>query len=317
MKEPYNKYSDYLKNKYGEKVYKLTIGLPLSCPNRDGNVGDGGCTFCGEDGAGHEIKDRNATIKEQLLINKEHISKKYKAKKFIAYFQNYSNTYMNFEDFKNFIKEALIDDIVEISVSTRPDCLTDEHLEYLKEIKENEGINITIELGLQTTNYHTLEKINRGHGLAEFIDAILRTKQYGFEICVHLIPNLPYDNMIDVIEMAKIISVLKIDFVKLHALFLVKDTKMLEDVQNGEIELLSLEDYKERVKTFLSYLSPEIYIQRIIGRAPKLDTTFVNWSTSWWKIRDDIEGEMKESGVYQGLNYKYTNGYATKNKFNK
>ncbi len=311
----YNKYSDYLKSKYGEKVYKLTIGLPLTCPNRDGNVSYGGCTFCGDDGAGHEVENRLATVKEQLLINKEHISKKYKAKKFIAYFQNYSNTYMPINEFKKYIKEALIDDVVEISVSTRPDCLTDEHLQFLKQIKNEYNINITIELGLQTTNYHTLEKINRGHTLAEFIDAVLRVKQNDFLICVHLIPNLPYDTMTDVIEMAKIVSVLKVDFVKLHALFLVNDTKMLEEVENGNIQLLSLEDYKERVKTFLSYLSPHISIQRVIGRAPKLDTKFVNWSTSWWKIRDDIELEMEKENIQQGMNYNYTNGYATRNKF--
>ncbi len=312
----YNKYSDYLKNKYGEKVYKLTIGLPLTCPNRDGNVSTGGCTFCGDDGAGHEVKDRNATVKEQLLLNKEHISKKYKAKKFIAYYQNYSNTYMSIEDFKNYINQGLIEDIVEISVSTRPDCLMEEHLEYLKSVKDSKNINITIELGLQTTNYHTLEKINRGHSLAEFVDSVLRTKKYDFEVCVHLIPNLPYDNMTDVIEMAKMMSVLKVDFVKLHALFLVNGTKMSEEVEKGEIELLSLEDYKERVKVFLSYLSPDIYIQRIIGRAPKLETSFVNWSTSWWKIRDDIEAEMLRDNIYQGKYFNYTNGYATKNKFN-
>lgn len=315
MSYTYNKYSDYLKNKYGEKVYKLTIGLPLSCPNRDGNIGVGGCSFCGDDGAGHEVEDRNASIKQQLLINKEHISKKYKANKFIAYFQNYSNTYMCLESFKKYIKESIIDDIVEISISTRPDCLMEEHLEFLNKIKEKEKINITIELGLQTTNYHTLNKINRGHTLAEFIDAVLRIKKYDFEICVHLIPNLPYDTIEDVIEMAKIISVLKIDFVKLHALFLVNNTSMLNDVENGLIKLHSLEDYKERIKVFLQYLSKDVYIQRIIGRAPKLDTTFVNWSTSWWKIRDEIELEMIEERIYQGMNFNYTNGYATRNKF--
>ncbi len=315
MSGTYNKYSDYLKNKYGEKVYKLTVGLPLTCPNRDGSVSVGGCTFCGDDGAGHEVEDRYATVQEQLLINKEHISKKYKAKKFIAYFQNYSNTYMNMCDFKKYIKSAIIDDIVEISVSTRPDCLMEEHLQFLKEIEEKENINITIELGLQTVNYHTLDKINRGHSLAEFIDATLRVKKFGFELCVHLIPNLPYDTKEDVIEMAKIMSVLNVDFVKLHALFLVNDTKMLEDVQTGKIELLSLEDYKERVKLFLSYLSKDVHIQRIIGRAPKLDTAFVNWNTSWWKIRDDIENEMIEEGIYQGMNFNYTNGYATRNKY--
>ncbi len=311
----YYKYSDYLKKEYGEKVYKLTIGLPLTCPNRDGNVATGGCTFCGDEGAGHEVSDRTLSVPEQLLLNKDHISKKYKAKKFIAYFQNYSNTYNNPQDFEKYIRSAVIDDIVEIAVSTRPDCLTIEHLEVMKKVHDDTGINITVELGLQTVNYNTLKLINRGHSLAEFIEAVNNTKAYNFKVCVHLIPNLPYDSLDDVIESAKIVSALNIDFVKLHSLFLVKGTKMLKDVEDGVVSIGTVEDYKLRVKTFLSYLSKDISIQRVIGRAPKIDTTFVNWSTSWWKIRDEIENEMIDENIYQGIKCDYLNGSATKNKF--
>ena len=163
----YRKYSDFLKDKFGEKVYKLPVKLDLTCPNRDGTCGFGGCIFCGEEGGSFENSE--GTVREQLLKNMDHIKKKYKAKKFIAYFQNFTNTYMPFEDFKRVIEESLLEDVVGLSISTRPDYLPKAHLDYLEELSKN--YFVTLEIGLQTPNYHSLKKLNRGHGLAEFIDA--------------------------------------------------------------------------------------------------------------------------------------------------
>ena len=140
----FNEYSDYLKSKYGEKVYKLPVNIPCTCPNRDGTLGFGGCTFCSDVGAGFELLDNSLSVKEQLSKNMEYISKKYKANKFIAYFQNYTNTYMNIEKFKSFINDAVMDNIVEIAISTRPDCISDEVLEYLNHIKNHHHVNITV-----------------------------------------------------------------------------------------------------------------------------------------------------------------------------
>lgn len=296
----YNRYSTYLKEKYGEKVYKIPISLPVTCPNRDGTVAKGGCTFCGEKGIGYEMLNKSIAIQEQINHNIEYIGKKYNAKKYIAYFQNYTNTYCSLEDFKKYIKEALVDDIVEIAISTRPDCIFDSHMKFLKEIMEKYKIAITIELGLQTVNYQTLIKINRGHTLAEYIDAMIKIKKYGFKICTHVILNFPWDDINDVIETSKIISVLKSDYVKLHALYVVKDTVLEKQYLNKEFEMHTLDDYKEKVKAFLEYLDKDIKVQRIIGRAPYEDTIFVNWSSSWWKIRDDIEKEMLLENRYQG-----------------
>lgn len=312
----YNVYSDYLKNKFGEKVYKLPINLPLSCPNRDGFLSRGGCTFCGEEGGSFENLPNALTVKEQLLKNKEYISKRYKAKKFIAYFQNFSNTYLPLENFKTYIGEAIDKDIVGISVSTRPDCINDKYLEYLKDLEQKYKIEINIELGLQTVNYHSLNRVNRGHTLAEFIDAVLKIKKYNFRICTHLILNLPWDNRVDVIENAKTISALQIDEIKLHSLYIVKDTIMGKEYSEGKIEMISKDEYVERVILFLEYLDPAIVVQRIIGRAPKEDTLFVNWQESWWKIRDEIVETMKQRNSFQGIRYDYLDGKALK-KFNK
>ena len=311
----YNKYSDYLKKLYGERVYKLPVNLPITCPNRDGTCSVGGCIFCGEVGAAFENLPSTMSVENQIKENMEFIGRKYKAKKFIAYFQNFTNTYMPFDEFKRVINAAVMDNIVEIAVSTRPDCIRDQYMSFLKELSDSTGIRISIELGLQTVNYKTLKKINRGHTLAEFIDAVKIIQKYGFDICTHLILNLPWDDMEDVTECARILSALRINQVKLHSLYIVKDTPMAEMYQKGDFDMGEYTDYVERVITFLENLSPEITIQRLLGRAKEEHTVFANYGMSWWKIKDTIDDEMKKRGTYQGIKCNYLNGKAL-NKFN-
>lgn len=308
----YNVYSKYLKERFGEKVYKLPISLQLTCPNRDGCLGTGGCIYCGEEGGSFENLSNTLTIKEQIEENMEYISSRYKANKFISYFQNFSNTYMPLKDFKRCIEESIVDNIVGISISTRPDCVNDEYLEFLSRIKDKYNLEITMELGLQTVNHHTLKIINRGHSLGEFIDAVIRNKRYGIRTCVHLILNLPWDNMDDVIENAKILSALEVEEVKLHALYVVEGTELGRMFKEEKVELISKEEYKERVITFLEYLDESIIVQRIIGRAPEENTLFVNWNESWWKIRDEIVEEMVQRNTRQGIKCNYLNGKAIK-----
>jgi len=195
--EKYKIYSQYLKNKYGKKVYKLPIFTVKNCPNRDGTLAFGGCDFCDEDGSGFNCLSSQIPIKEQIQKNKEFYKKRYKAQLFIAYFQPFSNTYLPLEDFKkNILSASEESDIVEIAISTRPDCINDKYLDFLQDIQETKKIEINIEVGLQTTNYQILENINRQHTLAEFIDAILRIKTKNLTTAVHLILNLPEEKMI-------------------------------------------------------------------------------------------------------------------------
>jgi len=304
----YRKYSDYLKEKYGEKVYKLPINLPITCPNRIQNTG---CTFCAEVGTGFEAMKNNVSVTEQLTHTKELITRKYKAKKFIAYFQNFTNTFMPLEQFKKYVQEAaMVEDIVEISISTRPDCIQEEYLAYLKEVEQTTNIAVNIELGLQTVNYHTLDFINRGHGLAEFLDAVLRIKRYDFTICTHIILNLPGDTMRDTIETAKLLSVLEIDIVKLHSLYIAKNTTLCEQYKDGTINICSKEEYLNRVITFIEYSSPQIVIERLFSRVPEEDSVFSNWNTSWWKLQDELLEKMESMNAYQGKRYDYCNGSA-------
>lgn len=304
----YLTYSDYLRKRYGEKVYKLPVSLPVTCPNRDGSCGETGCVFCGEIGAGYENLPATITVAEQIATNKQHIVPKYKANKFIAYFQNFSNTYLPPAVMKEYLVQACAGDVVGIALATRPDCVSDEHLELLAEFASSQKIDVFLEYGLQSVNYHSLIKINRGHTLAEFIDAVLRSKKFGLETCAHLILNLPWDDMTDVIENAKIVSALGVEQVKLHALYIVKGTVMADWYNNGTIKLITKDEYIERVITFLEYLHPSIVVQRLIGRAPQANTLFTNWQTGWWKIRDRISELMVERDTFQGRCCNYLNG---------
>lgn len=313
-KNIYKVYSEYLVEKYGEKVYKVPINTYSTCPNRDGVVASGGCIFCGDDGGSFESRPKHYTIEEQIEANLEKISKKYKAKKFIMFFQYFSNTYLDFEKFQENIEKIIRNEVVEISISTRPDCINSIYLDYLKEIKEKYNIEVTIELGLQTANYHTLKKINRGHSLAEFIDSMNRINRYGLNSCCHIILDLPWDNMEDIIETSKIVSSLKVKEIKFHSLYVVKNTELEKMYQEDKVKLLNKEEYIERIAIFLEYLDPSIAVQRLIGRAPKEDTIVANWNTSWWKIKDEILEYMIDNNIYQGKKYDYLNGKALKKR---
>jgi len=308
----YRVYSDYLRQRYGTKVYKLPISLPVTCPNRDGTCGVGGCTFCGKIGAGYENLPDSMTVGEQITANRDHIAPKYKANKFIAYFQNYSNTYLPPAALETYLKQACQDDIVGLALATRPDCVSDEHLTVMANVRDEYKVDIFLELGLQTVNYHTLLEINRGHTLAEFIDAVLRARKYRLETCAHIILNLPGDTAVDAVESAKILSALQVEQVKLHALYIVKGTPMAESYQNGSLKLISKDEYIERVITFLEHLHPDIVMQRLLGRAPEANTLFSNWQTGWWKIRDEIEQGMIQRDTCQGRCCDYLNGRAVR-----
>jgi radical SAM protein (TIGR01212 family) len=311
---PYYSYSKYLVDYYGAKVYKLPVNLQVTCPNRDGLLGNKGCIFCSDVGAGFENLSNELSVNEQIDRNMDYIGKKYKAQKYIVYFQNFTNTYIPLDTFKEYIEDIFKANnngsIVEIAVSTRPDCINDEYMQFLSDIKRERNINITIELGLQTVNYKTLNKIKRGHTLAEFIDAVLRIKRYGFLICAHIILNLPWDDDEDAVECSKFISSLDVDFVKFHALYICDGTEMAELYKEDKIKMISKDEYVDRVILFLQYLKPNTAIQRLIGRAPKENSLFCNWNMSWWKIKDEIDDKMINNKIVQGEKCNYLNGSA-------
>ena len=296
----YYKFSDYLIKTYHEKVYKITVNIPVKCPNRDGTISSEGCIFCGDEGAGFETLSPDIPVQEQLRRNISYISEKYHAKKYIAYFQNYTSTYCPADQFREFLLQAVIDDVVALYVSTRPDCLDDEYLEIMTEIQNNRNVDIVVEIGLQSVNNSTLSKLNRGHTITDFIDSVMRAKKFGLKTCAHMITDIPMDSIYDVIEGARLLSTLGVDQVKCHSLYILKDTKLGRWYSKGLFKPLDIGEFIERTITFLEYLSKDIVIQRLIGRAPEDRCLFCNWNTSWWKIVYEIEEKMKKQNRYQG-----------------
>lgn len=300
MTDVYYMVSDYYKDTYKQKVYKLPIKLSLTCPNRDGSCGYGGCIYCSETGGSFENLPSSMSVDAQLSKNKDYIAKRYKAEKFIAYFQNFSNTYMSLKDFKEIISACKKDYIVGVAVATRSDCITEDKLKFLKVWHDKTGIDITIELGLQTANYKTLKILNRGESLADFIAACNLINKYGFRISTHVILALPWDDINDTIETARILNALNVKEVKIHSLFVAKGSKLADMYEKGLIQLKSKDEYQRNVIEFLRYLDSDCAVARLVGRAPKEETVFCNWDRSWWLIRDEIVSYMEENFIKQG-----------------
>ena len=262
------------------KIRGKPVNLPVSCPNR---AGGRGCTFCSEMGTGFEAASSLTSVKDQLMQTREKIEKRYHAHKFIAYFQNYTNTFLPLPRLMAYMEEA---------------------------VRFPEIVEISLELGLQTVNYHTLKKVNRGHGLAEFLDAVLRIAPYRFPVCAHMILNLPGDDMEDVVESARILSALPVEMVKLHSLYIPKDCLLYEDYIGGKITICSKEEYLDRLVRFVIHLRKDIVIERLFSRIPEENAAFSNWQTSWWKLTEMWEQRMEENDYRQGCLCDYLNGAA-------
>ncbi len=296
----YRKLSEYLKERYGTRVQRIPIFAGFTCPNR--LIGEP-CIYCDPTGSGFSTY-MNLTIREQVLRWKEKLKRKYKNVKFIAYFQAFSNTFAKPDELRRKYEEAIVDDeIVALDVSTRPDLLQEDVLDVLEEFRKR--VDIFIDVGLQTVNYKTLKILKRHHTLAEFIDGVLRAKKRGFEVTVHVIANLPWDDIEDVIETAKILSALRVDGVKIHSLYVVKGTELARMYEKGEIKIGALEDYIDRVITFLEYLDPSIVIHRLVSDPPREGTIFGNWGLSKIEIIGMIEKEMEKRDTWQGKKFDY------------
>ncbi|NUU99283.1 radical SAM protein [Marinitoga sp. 1154] len=300
----YNKLSDYLKKRYGERVQRLPINAGFTCPNKTGLRGTGGCIYCEETGSGFASLSPKTPISEQIRYMIERY--KGKANKYMAYFQSNTNTYAPVHVLKKIYDSALVDDrIVILDISTRPDTVEDEKLELIASYKEK--LDVYLEFGLQSVNYKTLKILNRGHTLAEFIDAVNRAKKRNIEIIVHMIVDMPWDDKEDIIEGAKILSALKIDGVKLHSLYITKSTILGKMYERDEVIPLSLEEFIERNILFLEYLDPDIVIHRLAADPPKTGVLHGNWGMSKIKIINMLEKEMKKRNTYQGRLFNYLN----------
>jgi radical SAM protein (TIGR01212 family) len=294
----YNPFSEELKRVFGCRVHRISVDAGFTCPNRDGTVGSSGCIFCGGQGSGSFGIARCETVAEQLELGKEIMVRKYKAKKFLAYFQPYSNTYAPVAELARAYDAALaVPDIVGLIVGTRPDCLPQETLQLLAEYHHRTWF--WLELGLQSPHDRTLEKIRRGHDAATFMAAARAVKNLGIRLCVHIILGLPGESREDMLATANILNDLGVDGVKIHLLHVSRDTQLAELYARGEILLLEKAEYVGLVCDFLERLDKRIFIQRLTGDGGR-DLIAPLWSAAKFEVLNAIDWELEKRDSFQG-----------------
>ncbi len=284
----YKTVNDYYKEKFGCKVYKLSIDGGFTCPNRDGTLSTGGCIFCSADGSGKFAESGN-NITEQLEKAKKRVEAKIKSGKYIAYFQSFTNTYAKNERLKELFYEAIKPDyIVGLNVATRPDCLPDSTVELLKSL--NKIKPVTVELGFQTSNDSVAEYINRGYKSEVYKSAVYRLKNAGIEVITHIIIGLPNDNPVKTTQFAVKCGT---NGVKFHLLHILKNTKLAKEYENGRVKALSLEEYAKILKECISVLPKEIIVHRITGDGAKKDLIAPLWSADKKKTLNYLNKYLK------------------------
>jgi len=299
MNKRYNDLNTYLRNLFGCRVQKITVDAGLSCPNRDGRLSFGGCIYCNAKGSGTGAHAQGLSVSEQLIRGKEALSRRYKAKKFIAYFQSFSNTYSSLEKLRSLYDEALaVEDVAGLSIGTRPDCVNEAILQLLESYAKDRLI--WIEYGLQSAHDATLAFINRGHNLQCFKDAVNATKNRGINICVHLILGLPGETKAQMLETANIVADMGLDGVKLHLLYVIKGTVLEKLYQHGDYKCLEQLEYIDIVCDVLERLPGEMIIQRLTGDPHKEELVAPLWSLRKRETLDLIAHTMEMRNSFQG-----------------
>ena len=297
-KSAFNRYSDYIKKLYGERIQKITVDAGFTCPNRDGSKATGGCIYCNNQSfaPGHGI---TMTVKEQVLFHMTKVAQRYNASKYLVYFQAYSNTYDTLERLRNLYEEALsVPGVIGLSIGTRADCVDGPKLDYLGELSKR--YDITVEYGLESISNETLKMINRGHTYEEFCYAVEESHKRGIKTCAHVILGFPWEDKELWLKTAKELNRLKITFLKLHQLHIVKGTELARRYQEQPFKLFTQAEYLDMVIEFLEHLSPEIIIQRVVGEAHAQTLLAPNWNVRTHDFLEALEAEMKKRGAYQG-----------------
>ena len=294
----YTTFTDELRGRFGCRVQRVSLDAGLSCPNRDGSLGTGGCSFCGDRGAAAVGVQTELPLAEQLALSKAYLKVKFKADRFLAYFQAYSNTYASVEVLRDMYAIASADpDVVGLIIGTRPDCLPDEVLDLLSELHAKSYL--WIELGMQTMHDRTLAEINRGHTHGCFVEAVQRCKQRGFRVCVHLILGLPGETREQMLASVQELNRLGIDGVKLHHLHVLKGSRLEQEYRSGGLRLMGREEYVQLVCDALELLDPKIQIHRLMGDG-RSELIAPDWSRRKLEVLNMIDAELLKRDSRQG-----------------
>ncbi|MGB9677097.1 MAG: TIGR01212 family radical SAM protein [Candidatus Ratteibacteria bacterium] len=299
--ELYKKFSDYLRKKFGCRVHKISVYAGLTCPNLDGKLSRKGCIYCNNYAFSPSLKT-NLSLEKQIENGIEYGKKRFKAEKFIVYFQPFSNTYSSVEILKekyDVVKK--FPEVIGISIGTRPDCIDEEKLKLIESYNSN--YEVWIEYGLQSIHDKTLKLINRNHTYSDFLNAYNITRKRNIKICSHVIIGLPEETKKDIIETAKECGKLKLDGIKIHPVHVLKNTELENLYKEGKFNVMDMEEYIDVLSDFLSYLYPETVIQRLTADSDRKYLVAPLWLLEKQKMLKLLEEKMKEKNIYQGKNY--------------
>ena len=288
----YTTLNSYLKEKFGCKVYKISLDCGFTCPNRDGTLGYGGCIFCSEGGSGDFAESRTLGVTEQIESGKEKVKNKIKSGKYIAYFQAFTNTYADVNTLEKIFSEAINHpDIVALSIATRPDCLEQKKVELLSRL--NKIKPIFVELGLQTVNEKTSKYIRRGYTLDVYDDTVERLHEQGINVVTHIIIGLPYETKEDMLSSVKYVCNVT-DGIKLQLLHILKGTDLAKDYFEHKFEVLSLEEYTDIIAECVKIIPENVVIHRLTGDGAKKDLIAPLWSADKKKVLNTINKKLSE-----------------------
>ncbi|ELH0951835.1 TIGR01212 family radical SAM protein [Staphylococcus pseudintermedius] len=301
-KKRYHTLNYHLKNKFGQKIFKVALDGGFDCPNRDGTVAHGGCTFCSAAGSGDFAGNHADAIEVQFKEIKNKMHEKWHEGQYIAYFQAFTNTHAPVAVLREKFEAALKEPgVVGLSIGTRPDCLPDDVVDYLAEL--NERTYLWVELGLQTIHQETSDLINRAHDMDCYYEGVAKLRRHNIKVCSHIINGLPGEDYDMMIETAKAVAQMDVQGIKIHLLHLLKGTPMMKQYDKGLLEFMTKEQYIQLVCDQLEQLPPEMIVHRITGDGPIDLMVGPMWSVNKWEVLNEIDAELERRGTVQGASY--------------
>lgn len=295
----YHTWNYHLRQVFGEKVFKVSLDGGFTCPNRDGKVAIGGCTFCSARGSGDFAGNRRDNILRQFHTIKEQMHTKWPKAKYIGYFQAFSNTYAPVDELRKLYELILEQEgVVGLSIATRPDCLPDDVVEYLAEV--NQRTYLWVELGLQTIHDETAKLVNRGHDFACFVEGVEKLRKHGIRTCAHIIHGLPGETEEMMLQTVQACAQMDLQGIKIHLLHLLKNTPMVKQYEQGLVQFLEKDQYIRLVVDSLELLPPDVVIHRVTGDGPPDLLIGPMWSRKKWEVLNGIDKELKRRNSWQG-----------------